>query len=414
MLDYPLSEKDNFMALAPTYYDFILRLRPYIVELAEQDAHYLLSGENPPQVIVSSDEFDSCLPEVFKRTDEDFIAMVAKHQGVTHSVVEHQLLAYQQAFKAEVSALYMTANMEYHCMLNFALSGKRTFTFSDNLSDHLANTALNVKADMIRLPFPSCQFQFTSPAFINALYNLKGDAGRKMMNQNAIDYSAPVSVFLTMLPAAPLKGEKLIMCAFHARQPDKCYMATKREIYLGEDWSLEQSLRTDWETLTPDNLGIGMNVDLEGESVAQEGSEVFYTDGFAFFRAVLNAVLYNGSEHAELIPQRSRRAELLDVASTIISAPKRKKKLQEAARYSILDATSVGDSVRPIQIAKGIEPSKGGSPSNAKTSIRIMVRGHWKTQHYGEGKAEQKLIRIEPYYRGPEMADLVTKPYRVK
>lgn len=82
MLDYPLSEKDNFMALAPTYYDFILRLRPYIVELAEQDAHYLLSGENPPQVIVSSDEFDSCLPEVFKRTDEDFIAMVAKHQGV--------------------------------------------------------------------------------------------------------------------------------------------------------------------------------------------------------------------------------------------------------------------------------------------------------------------------------------------
>jgi hypothetical protein len=54
------------------------------------------------------------------------------------------------------------------------------------------------------------------------------------------------------------------------------------------------------------------------------------------------------------------------------------------------------------------EDSEGTSHhAGTKQQIRIMVRGHWKVQHYGEGFRETKVIRIEPYYRGPEMADLV-------
>ena len=39
------------MALPPTYYDFVRKLRPSLVEMAEQDAADLLSGPNPPQAI---------------------------------------------------------------------------------------------------------------------------------------------------------------------------------------------------------------------------------------------------------------------------------------------------------------------------------------------------------------------------
>jgi hypothetical protein len=57
-------------------------------------------------------------------------------------------------------------NLEFSSVLNFALNGKRTFFFGENLSDHLANTELNVSADIIRLPFESCMFVFTSRAYI--------------------------------------------------------------------------------------------------------------------------------------------------------------------------------------------------------------------------------------------------------
>ena len=33
------------------------------------------------------------------------------------------------------------------------------------------------------------------------------------------------------------------MCAWHARLPDTSYLALKRELYLGDNWTLEQALR---------------------------------------------------------------------------------------------------------------------------------------------------------------------------
>ena len=47
------------MALPPTYYDFVRKLRPHLIELAEQDAEELLRSPNPPQAIHSVDDYDS-------------------------------------------------------------------------------------------------------------------------------------------------------------------------------------------------------------------------------------------------------------------------------------------------------------------------------------------------------------------
>ncbi|WNY20318.1 hypothetical protein [Xylella fastidiosa] len=47
------------MALPPTYYDFVRKLRVTLVEMGEQDAAELLSGPNPPQTIHSVDDYDS-------------------------------------------------------------------------------------------------------------------------------------------------------------------------------------------------------------------------------------------------------------------------------------------------------------------------------------------------------------------
>ena len=46
--------------------------------------------------------------------------------------------------------------------------------------------------------------------------------------------------------------------------------------------------------------------------------------------------------------------------------------------------------------------------------MRLLVRGHWKNQAHGPGMTLRKLIHVEPYWRGPEMAELVDRPYLVK
>lgn len=402
------------MALSPSYYDFLRRCRPYVVEAAERDAAMLLSSESPPEAIISADDFDSSLASCFEHADEQVLQQMADFGGVTVNTLRPSFESAKPQARAQFSSLYLGINMEYHCLVNFALAGKRVFSFSDNLGDHLANTEINLKADLVRLPFSTCLFQFTSKSVIDALHNLRGEKGRVAMNRSAIDYGAPVSAFLCVLPAAPLPGHKLLIAAFHARQPDKCYMAVKREIYLGEGWTLEQALRTSWETLTPESLGPAIAIDAEENQVGPSHEESFYTDGLLFFRTMLNAVLYLGSEQAELVPFRSERKAIEQSAAGIVSAPRRKKKLQEAARYSSLDYVQAGGAVQPIVIQRGGSHPTNGKSGQSKPNVRFIVRGHWRLQPFGSGLTERKLVWITPYYKGPEIADLVSKPYLVK
>ena len=44
------------MALPPTYYDFVRKLRSFVAELAEQDAQDLLTQPQSPETIHSVDD----------------------------------------------------------------------------------------------------------------------------------------------------------------------------------------------------------------------------------------------------------------------------------------------------------------------------------------------------------------------
>jgi hypothetical protein len=47
-------------------------------------------------------------------------------------------------------------------------------------------------------------------------------------------------------------------------------------------------------------------------------------------------------------------------------------------------------------------------------SVQYVVRGHWKNQAHGSGRAERKFIHIEPYWRGPEDAPIAVRPHILK
>jgi hypothetical protein len=46
-------------------------------------------------------------------------------------------------------------------------------------------------------------------------------------------------------------------------------------------------------------------------------------------------------------------------------------------------------------------------------AVQVLVRGHYKRQVIGVDRSGRKVIWVEPYWRGPEDAPILTRPYRV-
>lgn len=61
------------------------------------------------------------------------------------------------------------------------------------------------------------------------------------------------------------------------------------------------------------------------------------------------------------------------------------------------------------QVKKYLDAPKRHAPP----SVQSLIRGHYKRQVIGVGRTGRKVIWIEPYWRGPEDAPILTKPRRV-
>ncbi|WP_031485769.1 hypothetical protein [Maridesulfovibrio frigidus] len=385
--------------LLSTYYDFLKENDPFVTKYAEQDAQNLAEKEDSPTVIDNIDDYPNSFNDCLTEMDTKVLIKVVKDTGVSF---EHALEVAPQILPELRSApqgLYQKMNLDYHAVLNFALSGKKTFHFSNNLSDHLANTEVNIKSSFFQLPFASCLFSFTSPAVVKAMYKIHGE------DVADIDFTAPISVFLTILPVEEsLSGRRLMLCAYHSRYPDNLYFHIKRELYLGDDWTLEQSLHTDWNNLVPP----------EANELSTEDDSRFYTDGLHFFRIIMNAALYITSDHAELAFRENPRKEFEDSIQRTTRS-KRTKLQKRAMRHTALDYEEVGASVEAIVIDKrDLYEAEGSRVEGSKAQVRFMVRGHWRNQPCGAGGQERKLIWVKPHFKGPDLAEAINKSYVVK
>lgn len=53
------------------------------------------------------------------------------------------------------------------------------------------------------------------------------------------------------------------------------------------------------------------------------------------------------------------------------------------------------------------------SGDRSAPNVQVLVRGHYKRQVIGIGRSARKVVWIEPYWRGPEDAPIMTRPYAV-
>lgn len=118
----------------------------------------------------------------------------------------------------------------------------------------------------------------------------------------------------------------------------------------------------------------------------------------AALRLILNLCLYIGAGIEKLVPFKEK------------AFTKRQKRLAKQRTLYQLGTRVTLDS----SMAKSAYDfaHKGVSPQ-WKISTRFTVRGHWKMQAYGPGRKERRRIFVEPYWKGPTMAEEVRRVYEV-
>jgi hypothetical protein len=278
------------------------------------------------------------------------------------------------------NALVTSASVFFQALC-FKKSGEKVYRIEDNLAVMLSQTSLKkVETKFVRCPFPTIYLQ------IPKMYQLKDpETGLHFVEGIYISETPDFFRLLCVGAKNEHSQHELDDCLFFFK-----IFKTRETIEECLDYTDDHIHKTeaDREYDLPDNY-------------KNLGREVF--------NFVVNCLLYITGANADL-KWVNRRAEV-EARLRRVKGSKRAKlerQLSNAHPYC-----SVGGSI-VIDRSRDREPSECEKGSGTKLSYRFSVAGHWKRQHYGEKWSKEKMIFVEPYNKGPELADVVNKIHRVQ
>lgn len=361
------------MLMPMTHYDWIKRFRPDFVDAIALS----VTSVEPRRYGLVRDDLDDEFFDMLSRQSIDAhlraTIRAAGHRPEEFSPDELLSMLLPEA----ANKLFATLEMEWQFFSNFELFGKKSFFFSPNITQKLADTELNVASEFVATPFPSCLFAYDNQAARDAYFAMMNLPTRQ---------EGVVTVYVVHHLTTPEEPALGILATYSDRRGD-IPGAAVRHLSLAPGTKLEDALRTDW-------LERGH---ARPNAITAADDEMFFGPGLRMIRIVANSILYLSSANPDVA--KGLKEPPRTGGSTL--STKEKRRLERSV--SKLDYTLVGRSATPCQG----RPSAIGKQLNE----RIQTRGHWKSQAYGPGHTERKIIFIEPYWRGPDAAEVINKTY---
>ncbi|WP_235591954.1 hypothetical protein [Leptospira interrogans] len=314
--------------------------------------------------------FEEYIDEYFDRLEENF----------------YETYSFLQDKRNEETLTKWLIN-DYLTILNFEIFNRKTFFISGQLTENLAFTDYNVTGKFLEPPF-------------NCFLLVLNDELAKQLFCNIVkiivkEYEEPINIFVTKVE----EGENFLL-KFYIRFGK---IQLERALLVKSEIKISEIIKTDWENLFNIN-----EFETEEQSSLEKESSFFYESGFEFFRILINSILYLTSSGADIVERKK-----------IKSGKKRaeaKRNENQSYNTKSFDYYEVGNTVGSIFIdhnESNIMNNANSIKTVFKLTIRFIVRGHWRNQPFGQGREQRKLIFIKPYYKGPDLADLVNKPYAV-
>lgn len=295
--------------------------------------------------------------------------------------------------------------LEQHTFL-FNAHGKQIFSVSKGLSQRLMETEVNAPCEALRLPYKSFYLEIppgileidneqTGVHKVEGVYVFEEDAcggahrnvGNTLFGRLNAKGIHPQRALNLMVIGEGKSADPLDM-------DDALFFYT---VYLVDGMSLSDCID---HTLESAKITSDKKSESTKKNVRNMGE---------YFRFVINTILYinsQGADRAEWFPEK-HRAELSKARRFGAGSRKGKRCMERARKYSGLRKTVLGP---------GFEPLDGHVGARSwRTESRWRVRGHWRTYESERYKTVRgKTVWIEPFWKGPEMADLVDRKYKVK
>jgi hypothetical protein len=259
-------------------------------------------------------------------------------------------------------------------MVNFDLHRRKVFWVDAALSYMLENTDVSVAGGELRGPFPSFAVVLTDRHALSL--------GERLLARSAGDPLRGQILRVITVYVTEQQGEDgrflAIVLAFDALGADLPSLV-RMEIPAGD----ETSVRSFLDSVAP-------------RPVSQP--EVHDTSPLrGLLRLIINAVLYATS--ADVTPE-IRSPALLPRRQATSTSP-------APSSDSVFFLPGKID-IRRVRQMQDLERAPGGRAMLA----RFLVRGHWRRPL--KGWSDQRLRWIEPYWKGPDMAAVIEKAYRLK
>ena len=137
---------------------------------------------------------------------------------------------------------------------------------------------------------------------------------------------------------------------------------------------------------------LSADADIENEERVDEG-----TVRVLFMARRLLAGLLLTLDEASLLRDRKRTAGTFPPSG------------RDAPKHRVF---SIGKAIN-VDCRQAVKAFLGGSRKGAPPSVQTLVRGHYKRQVVGVTRMGRKVIWIEPYWRGPEDAPILARPYKI-
>jgi hypothetical protein len=407
--------------LPHTQLDGIKTFRPYVYRCAKEEAKARAArGEFGPTGSIDDSPW---IKEVLRQaqltflSDAGLLRFGSPDQFFDGDVIRRDLLDARGA--SVLMAILTTVNYEFHSLVNFELSGSKTFRFADLLVEELAQTSSNVKAEYVHLPFNSCCFVIESRVAIEAFHQFltrDSDAAQAVTEEM---YATPLTVFVHEIEPrdATLGHPGLLFLAFHGDGKYQWGMA-KRQVLLNPTWDVERALHTDWDKVHEeagiDAAGIGLSFSHAGHEAHGIDDQSFYEDGLFFFRLLINMILYVTSSDPDLLPREVGGGDAVSLAR--MSSKERRTLRRETDRMAGLSVIETGSRLTALIVdPRAVEDvPRASSVRSGRYTVRFKVRGGFRPRRVGPGRKEVKIVWVREHWKGPEMAELVNRHYEVR
>lgn len=141
----------------------------------------------------------------------------------------------------------------------------------------------------------------------------------------------------------------------------------------------------------------------------QDSKTKFMVEYKQMLTLAINAILYITSPNADII--RANQKEINDLTSKLKGMKQgfRRSTIEELlrkAKQRKIHIVGRSVTVAPEYVANYTEEGR-------KVAFRHRVRGHWKPVRFGEKKQLLRQQWIQPYWRGPTMAEVLARNYVV-